>query len=955
MANTVTQIKKGFLFQYQNISKFADIFELVEIIKTSKDFKVNYAELNSKELETHFDRLLPAQRAIFQSFYNSVFSNRLKQGNKGLNNAGVALMQQKAISKELLRFIWDALYKLSQNLENLSFYHHIINAKTSNQLLSPCTINPLIATTSFEVIKKTSGEFSLEVLIHLGLSVLPLSKLDQFEFILRSGNEIILLAYKDYLNLKWLKSRNPQKFGQDPGLFEEQIIVPLEKDYKVERNGLFKINTIECTPQLCITLSEVNDTFLIFTPKWKYEGIILDGDWKEKQELTVRGERYEVLRNKEIEEAFIQEIKALHPNFSKQFFGPYFVSFAEAKKNNWFLKIYHGFIERDVEILGLDMLRHFRYSPHVISTEFGIIQTEANRITLKLEVGYGSEKVSLSELQKLLWAGQKTIMLKDNSIGVIPEEWLDKYGLFLKHGQVLNKTLIIPQWMLLAIDNAEEIKVFKPVFSPEWWQKWRRYQDPENMVYPVPASISANLRGYQRKGFEWICLLSEIGAGACLADDMGLGKTLQTIAFIAHLNETNKNGKHLIICPATLQYNWLQEFEKFAPDLQISLYKDLNAGLQSFMQGESEIMIASYGAIRSDIEELRFLLWDTIVLDESQNIKNPSAQITRAVYQLNGRCRIALSGTPIMNNTFDLYSQLQFLLPGLFGSQEFFRKEYSTPIDRDGDQKKVQELRKITAPFVLRRTKKQVATDLPEKTETQLICEMGERQRLYYNSIKNQIRDSIFLSIKKEGLAKSKFGVLQGILKLRQICCSPVLNNDEQNDCTDSVKVEVLMEELKTNIKGHKALVFSQFKGMLHLIAAACEQAGIAYYHFDGDTPVQRRQELVTQFQAADNQVGVFLISLKSGNAGLNLTAADYVFLVDPWWNTAVQQQAIDRTHRIGQTKKVFAYQMICRDTIEERIVAIHQKKMNLSEELITEEDGFIKNLTEDDIAYLFD
>jgi SNF2 family DNA or RNA helicase len=308
-----------------------------------------------------------------------------------------------------------------------------------------------------------------------------------------------------------------------------------------------------------------------------------------------------------------------------------------------------------------------------------------------------------------------------------------------------------------------------------------------------------------------------------------------------------------------------------------------------------------------------------------------------------------------MNNTFDLYAQVEFIIPGLLGSPEFFAREYANPIDKDGNQEKIATLSRITAPFILRRTKKQVAPDLPEKTESVLWCEMEDRQRADYEETKKSIRDNIFLNIKNDGLAKSKIGILAGIIKLRQICCAPSLVDDFK-DCPpeDSIKLGVLMEELNTLQSSSKALVFSQFKGMLHLIASSLNQSGIPYYHFDGDTPITDRQAMVNAFQTENDPAKVFLISLKAGNTGLNLTAADYVFLVDPWWNTAIQQQAIDRTHRIGQNNRVFAYKMICKNTIEERILQLQAKKQWISDELIHAEDGFVKNLSEDDVEFLF-
>lgn len=367
-----------------------------------------------------------------------------------------------------------------------------------------------------------------------------------------------------------------------------------------------------------------------------------------------------------------------------------------------------------------------------------------------------------------------------------------------------------------------------------------------------------------------------------------------------------------------------------------------------------DIIITSYGTVRSDIEKFSSIPFATVVLDESHYIKNPDAQITRAVCQLTAITRIALSGTPVMNNTFDLFSQLNFLLPGMLGNREFFNREYANAIDREQNPDKIQALKKLVSPFILRRTKEQVAVDLPPKTEMIMWCNMKPGQKALYDEIKLSIRDNLFLNIKNEGLNKSKLAVLQGILRLRQICNSPLLLPAEDQACAESVKTEMLMNELRNDLRNHKVLVFSQFASMLHLIAKACSENGIDYFHFDGQTPPEKRARMVSSFQQEDHSTNVFLISLKAGNTGLNLTAADYVFLFDPWWNTAMQQQAIDRTHRIGQQKKVFAYKMICKDSIEERIIEIQQRKKQLSDDLVTEDDGFVKSLSEEDIAYLF-
>jgi SNF2 family DNA or RNA helicase len=481
------------------------------------------------------------------------------------------------------------------------------------------------------------------------------------------------------------------------------------------------------------------------------------------------------------------------------------------------------------------------------------------------------------------------------------------------------------------------------------------WQQIETTVYPVPNSIKATLRPYQQKGYEWLCLLAEINAGACLADDMGLGKTIQTICFIANQLEKNTLEKFIIVCPSSLMYNWKNELEKFLPSANAFLYYQQNRDFTSFLESGANIMIVPYSTLRADIEKIKNTLWNTIILDESHNIKTYYAQTTKAVYQIIAKHKIALSGTPIMNNTFDLYAQLNYLLPEYLGSQEFFRQEYVLPIDRDKNEEKTIALQKITAPFILRRTKQQVATDLPEKTELVLWCDMHDEQQEVYNTIKAQIRKSIFLNIQNDGLAKSKLNILQGIIKLRQVCCSPTLLKQDDIGTTSSIKIDMLLDEIINNLSKNKVLVFSQFKGMLHLIAEKLIENNIPYFHFDGDTAVEDRQKMVAAFQEDDSTERVFLMSLKTGNAGINLTAADYVFLVDPWWNTAIQQQAIDRTHRIGQTKNVFAYKMICKNSIEEKIISIQERKQVTSDALIVAEENFVKNLTQEDIAYLFE
>jgi non-specific serine/threonine protein kinase len=364
-------------------------------------------------------------------------------------------------------------------------------------------------------------------------------------------------------------------------------------------------------------------------------------------------------------------------------------------------------------------------------------------------------------------------------------------------------------------------------------------------------------------------------------------------------------------------------------------------------------VLTSYGVVRNDIEELNNFLWQYIILDESQAIKNPDARVTKAMQQLRSVNRLILSGTPVQNNTSDLFSQFNFVNPGLLGSREYFNREFATPIDKLGSKEKTQQLKKLIHPFTLRRTKEQVAKDLPDKTITVLWCTMEAEQRKLYNQYRDGYRKKLLKKIDEEGITKSGLDVLEGLLRLRQICDHPRLVNKADDSDMSSVKVGELIREVQENAGNHKLLIFSQFTEMLGLIRDEFEKNNISYCYLDGSTSLNHRRDAVTKFQE-DETVKAFLISLKAGGVGLNLTVADYVYIVDPWWNPAAEMQAIDRAHRIGQTRKVFAYKMICKDSVEERILQMQERKKMLADDLIQEDAGFVKNLSRADIEFLF-
>ncbi|MEO7312663.1 MAG: DEAD/DEAH box helicase [Chitinophagaceae bacterium] len=947
------EVKTALFLQPINLLDNEDILQSIHVTKGPQGIHYRVEELNDGEMRRYYSKLPPPAKERLHQLSTpglKFLGDEIKRKHK-LQRSGISFETfcRNAYGRQVLQ----QFEYLKPFAQLLKWYHHLPNPATGNMMTSPCSFSNFKPELRFEVVK-IGALLELNTIIAINGVTYQEKDFRRFEFLLESKSEYFLLSWKDYQTIEWLLQDRPQQYAHDATLFARNVLAKLEETYTVNRNNLFAVTTVDALPIQRVLLSEISNSFLVFTPQWTYDGYLAEGPFKPSFETLSGGETIVVKRNQEAESVFIKKLESLHPNFSKQLNGYYYLSFLDAQKKQWFLKVYHQLLEMDVQMLGMDMLSHFRYSQHKPVTDVGVVTEDGNALSTKLTVTFGTEDVPLPELQKILMAGQRAVMLKDGTLGVLSEEWLAQYSSIIKHGKVEKKEIRIPKWMAISEDgNASNNDIFKVTLNENWWQKWERWQKADEIIYPVPQQIKASLRAYQHKGYEWMRLLSEVHAGACLADDMGLGKTLQTICFITNCLAQRKAGKALIVCPSSLIYHWQQEIEKFAPHLTTCVHHGSARNIERLQESGLHIIITSYGTLRIDIEQIAGVVFEVAVIDESHNIKNPAAKITAAVNQIDAVNRVALSGTPVMNNTFDLYSQLQFLLPGMFGSREFFKREYADAIDRSRDPDRIVMLQKLTAPFILRRTKGQVAKDLPEKTESILWCKMSTAQKDLYDGIRDSIRSSLFLKIKADGLGKNKLEVLQGIMKLKQACASPLLLPKDEQTTIHSVKTDVLLNEL-ANLGNHKVLIFSQFKTMLDLLGTSLAQKGLAYYQLDGSTPAKKRSEMIDNFQAEGNVVNLFLISLKAGNAGITLTAADYVFLFDPWWNNAVQQQAIDRTHRIGQTKNVFAYKMICKDTIEERIIQLQQKKTELSDHLVGNEDGFVKQLTREDVEYLF-
>jgi non-specific serine/threonine protein kinase len=571
----------------------------------------------------------------------------------------------------------------------------------------------------------------------------------------------------------------------------------------------------------------------------------------------------------------------------------------------------------------------------------------------RIEVEFGSQRVGITDIKQALASQQTYVPLSDGTLGILPEEWIKRYSLLFKVGDGKSDRLRLSKYHLGVIDELYEHRDEREISFEldEKFEKLRAFkQIPE---VNVPDNLHAVLRPYQVAGYQWLNYLQEVGWGGILADDMGLGKTVQALTMMQGYQQKEGKLLALVVCPTTLIYNWQNEVKKFTPSMTFHVHHGSARTRNVEELKKASIIITTYGTLRSDIQLFLSVVFDYVVLDESQAIKNPASKVAKASTLLQAKHRICMSGTPLQNNTFDLFAQMNFLNPGLLGSMEFFRNEFATPIDKFNENEQKEHLRKLLYPFVLRRTKEQVAKDLPEKTETILFCEMEEQQRLIYDAFRNSYRDKIMGTIEQQGIEKSQLTILQGLMKLRQICDSPAILNEDVKYPNHSIKLDELTREVSENIGSHKALIFSQFIGMLTLIREKLKELKIPFEYFDGSTSATERERAIQRFQNDDN-CRVFLISLKAGDVGLNLTDADYVYIVDPWWNPAVEQQAIDRTHRIGQTKNIFAYRMICTDTVEDKILKLQEHKRNLARDVISDDEGFVKSLTKEDVEYLF-
>lgn len=856
----------------------------------------------------------------------------------------------------------DALKAIAKNPLNIPVYLH--DAKTSVNIqassIAAVELSVLNADLRLTVNQKDDFfEISGRLIIEGNAYALENLRIAH-QYFVQLNHKLYLLARADLVKVIgfFIKQSNrlvihKTKYAE----FQKNILIQLEGRIQVDYSYLksatpkqIEEKGFDLENEKIIYLSESED-YILITPVMRYGNLEIPVlSKKQIQAQDKFGNLFTLHREEEAELQFIAEILRQHPYFYDQETNDsYYLHRKRFLEEAWFLDAFEAWRSKDIHILGFNQLKNNRLNQHKVEINIEVL-SGTDWFETKVKVKFGKQNVSLKHLHKSIRNKSKFITLDDGTQGILPEEWIEKFTGYFNAAEIVEETLLTHKIRYASINDLYEDALLDGQVRNElknFRQKFEGINAAEEVE--LPKALKATLRHYQKDGLNRLNFLDDFNFGSILADDMGLGKTVQVIAFILSQREKVKHNINLIVVPASLIFNWKAEVKKFAPSIKVKTIYGADRIKNTNDFENFEIILTSYGTLLSDIRFLKDYHFNYIFLDESQNIKNPESQRYKTVRMLQSRNKVALTGTPVENSTFDLYGQLSFACPGLFGSKQQFADLYSTPIDQFKDSKRAAELQRKIKPFILRRTKEQVAKELPDKTEIVLYCEMGEEQREVYQANKKEIQDYI-MGKSEDDLPKSSMHVLKSITRLRQICNSAALLADGKSYLQASSKIDVLLEQIESKAGNHKILVFSQFVNMLDLIKKQLEAKGIRYEYLTGQS--RKREEIVQSFQN-NADIPVFLISLKAGGTGLNLTQADYVYLVDPWWNPAVENQAIDRAYRIGQHKNVMAVRLICPNTIEEKIMKLQSVKKDLVKDLIQSEDSMFKNLTKKELLGL--
>lgn len=684
--------------------------------------------------------------------------------------------------------------------------------------------------------------------------------------------------------------------------------------------------------------------------KFQYQKIEFAAQPISEKSLASQGNYLFVVRRDSVRESQVRKILQKHGVFYVQYRWQIDPQYSVL---DWLRKEIPKLSKSGIKIIGEDSLKRFRYKRGIPKLHLNI-STHRNWLNLSYALHLNGEKLVIPDLRKQLHDNKKYLKLSDGSNVFIGEDLSGRlnqlHTLFqdsMKSGQFKIRPTAYP----LA---AELIELSDKVSADKKFREWELQYKVFEKIESTSTSkfFKGSLRDYQKTGLDWLSFLNQFSLGGILADDMGLGKTVQVIALLQNLKDQGKlRNPALIIVPLTVLFNWENELKHFAPRLTVLRYYAQKSDREKFENifGNHDVVLLSYGIMLQDYNTLRKYTWEYIILDESQKIKNPATKTYQAILKLKASQRLCLTGTPVENSVTDLWAQLNFLNPDMLGTL----REFESRFGKNGREQMGNQglLRKIINPFILRRKKEDVLKELPERTEIVQYVDMTDTQQNKYVEGLNLYRDQIFNLVDSEGIAKVRFKILEALTYLRQIACHPGIF-DPLLKIDESGKVQLLQDMLEELAQeGHKVLVYSQFVRFLQLVRKLVVEKDWQFEYLDGST--RKREEVVRNFQE-NPDIKIFLISLKAGGLGLNLTAADYVIHLDPWWNPAVEQQATDRAHRIGQENRVFVYKYITKNSVEEKILKLQRDKKMLFEDVIISDSSFIKQLTKDDLKELF-
>ncbi|MCO5934945.1 DEAD/DEAH box helicase [Mucilaginibacter sp. RB4R14] len=858
-----------------------------------------------------------------------------------------------------------ALRAIVKNTPDYPFYYHDNTLSENITATSVVPVKMAMLPHDVKLTVNSKGQF-FEIFgsVKIGKTDHPLKYLDlRFNYFVLLNDTLYLVNNLQVLALIDLLKKRPDnllvhqsKFGE----FKSEFLSKLEDNILVAYKHVKPATPVQLQQQgfaketeQIIYLSDFGSHVMLL-PVMRYgEAEIPVRTKRMIYGRDAKGKEFLVDRNEEAELAFTSLLIKQHPWFPEQLEGddlPYFYLHKRYfLQEDWFLNVFEDWKSNNITVLGFNELEGNKLNPNKVNITIRVL-SGINWFNTEVNVRFGRKRAALKQVNKAVRNKSKYVQLDDGTMGILPAEWIEKFAEYFNSGEIVDDMLQIPKTNFQTVSELFDDTMLDEEAKIDIQNLKLKVMDFDVLQeVSISPDFTGTLRPYQHQGLKWLNLLDDLNFGGCLADDMGLGKTLQIIAFILLQRDKVKHNTNLLVVPTSLIFNWQMELKKFAPSIRIHTIYGADRIKNTEEFDTFEVILTSYGTLLTDVNFLKSYRFNYIFLDESQAIKNPDSQRYKAVRLLKARNRIVITGTPIENNTFDLYGQLSFACPGLLGTKQYFKDIYAVPIDKFKSNKRAAELQTKIKPFILRRTKQQVAEELPEKTEMVLYCEMQPQQRGIYDAYEKEFREYISATT-DDVLKRSPMNVLKGLTRLRQICDSPMLLTGDKPPGGESAKIDILIEQIESKSPQHKILVFSQFVTMLELIKKELIARNIKYSWLTGSS--RNRETTVNNFQNNPG-IRVFLISLKAGGVGLNLTEADYVYLVDPWWNPAVENQAIDRSHRIGQNNNVVAVRLICPNTVEEKIMEMQVAKQQLVKDLIKTDTSFLQSFSKADLLGL--